>query len=97
MTIRTLCIALPCLLVGWIAILSMVALKSDAAPAYVVLFPSDGLLNEISEEASILSVSKFSVTLTSDETGFARSLYNSGALVVLPAGLAGCLPVTKST
>lgn len=96
MTIKTLCIALPCLIAGWIAVLSMVALTTDAAPAYVILFPPEGLINALSEETAVLSARQFSITLTSEEPGFARSLYSHGALVVLPAGLPGCLPLAAN-
>jgi hypothetical protein len=96
MTIRTLSIALPCLIAGWIAVLSMVALTTDSAPAYVILFPPEGLSNALSEETAILSARQFSITVTSEEPGFAGSLYKKGALVVLPAGLPGCLPSAAS-
>lgn len=96
MTIRTLSIALPCLIAGWIAVLSIVAFTTDAAPAYVILFPPEGLINALSEETAVLSARQFSITVTSEKPGFAGSLYNMGALVVLPAGLPGCLPLAAS-
>ncbi|MGH1447012.1 MAG: hypothetical protein ACRBBO_13320 [Cognatishimia sp.] len=96
MTIRTLGIALPCLITGWIAVLSVVALTTNAAPAYVILFPTEGLMNALSEETAVLSARQFSITLTSEEPGFSRSLYSHGALIVLPAGLPGCLPLAAS-
>ncbi|MQY43038.1 hypothetical protein GG681_10335 [Epibacterium sp. SM1969] len=96
MTIRSLLIALPCLFFGWIAILLVVAVSTDDAPAYVVLFPPKGFVAALPETASILSLSDYSITVSANETGFARALYNRGALVVLPAGLPGCLPVPNS-
>lgn len=89
---RAVCLAIPFVLMGWIGVLTTVAFVSDRAPAYVVLFPSQILLENIPESSSILATSIASVTLTSDETGFARALYQSGAWLVLPAGLPGCLP-----
>lgn len=95
MTIRSLLIAVPLLLVSWIATLSIVALATDEAPAYVVLFPPQEFLSALPNGAAIMSASAFSVTLTSEDAGFARTLYQSGAMLVLPAGLPGCLPVPK--
>ena len=92
MTIRAVFMAAPFVLTGWIGVLTVVALVSDAAPAHVVLFPSKILLENIPESSSILATSIASVTLTSDETGFASALYKNGAWLVLPAGLPGCLP-----
>jgi len=88
--------AAPFVLMGWIGVLTVVAFVSDGAPAYVVVFPSQILLENIPESSSILATSIASVTLTSDETGFARSLYRNGAWLVLPAGLPGCLPQPKA-
>ena len=92
MTIRAVFMTIPFILMGWIGVLTMVCVVSDRAPAYVVLFPSQLLLENIPESSSILATSIASITLTSDETGFARALYLSGAWLVLPAGLPGCLP-----
>ena len=92
MTIRAVFMTIPLILMGWIGVLTMVGVVSDRAPAYVVLFPSQLLLENIPESSSILATSIASITLTSDETGFARALYLSGAWLVLPAGLPGCLP-----
>ncbi len=97
MTIRALISALPLLALGWLATLSAVALITDEAPAYVVLFPSDRFLGALPNGTSVLAASDISVTLTSDQTGFARSLYGQGARLVLPAGLAGCLPMPKTS
>lgn len=96
MTIRAVFMAVPFVLMGWIGVLTVVAFVSDGAPAYVVVFPSQILLENIPESSSILATSIASVTLTSDETGFARSLYRNGAWLVLPAGLPGCLPQPKA-
>ena len=96
MTIRAVFMAFPIVLMGWIGVLTVVAYVGDGAPAYVVLFPAQNFLENIPESSSILATSIASVTLTSDETGFARALYQSGAWLVLPAGLPGCLPQPKT-
>ena len=95
MTIKSLARALPLLLVGWMSILVIVALLTDAAPAYVVLLPSAALLNDLPDTTSIIAASSYSVTLASDQSGIARALYGSGAWLVLPAGLPGCLPLPQ--
>jgi len=76
--------------IGWVSLLGIVTVASDAAPALVVLFPDDELYENLSSDTRILSATQFSVTLTSDELNFARSLYAKGAKLVLPAGLTGC-------
>ena len=96
MTIRAVFMAAPFVLMGWIGVLTVVAFVNDGAPAYVVLFPSQIFLENIPESTSILSTSISSVTLTSDEAGFARSLYRNGAWLVLPSGLPSCLPQPKA-
>lgn len=97
MRIKTAFIVAPFIIMGWIGVLAVVAFVSDEAPAYVVLFPSQILVENISESSSILAASVASVTLTSDEAGFARSLYRNGAWLVLPAGLTGCSPQAKTS
>lgn len=78
--------------VAWIALLAGVMLVSDAAPAALVVLPSDDLLNHLPEGVAILSATPVSVTLAARTPGLAAALYASGAWLVLPAGLAGCTP-----
>lgn len=96
MTIRSLLLALPLLFLGWISVLLAVAVLTDEAPAYVVVFPGQKLMGGLPGDAAILAASRFSVTLTSEAPGFARALYASGAWIVLPAGLPGCLPLPQA-
>ena len=96
MTIRSVLMALPLMFLGWLAVLLGVALITDEAPAYVVLFPSAGFLNSLPENTSLLATSSFSITLASEQENVARMLYNSGAWIVLPAGLTGCLPLPRT-
>lgn len=95
MTIRSVLLALPLLFLGWLSVLLTVAMLTDEAPAYVVIFPGKAFLRDLPEDASVIAVSRLTVTLTSDASGFARSLYGSGAWIVLPAGLPGCLPLPQ--
>ncbi len=95
MTIKSILTTLPMVLLGWIATLVIVALLTDEAPAYVVVLPQDGLLRNLPDDTAVLTASRFSVTVASDMSGFAKSLYASGARLVLPARLPGCLPLPK--
>ncbi|WP_425037984.1 hypothetical protein [Primorskyibacter sp. S187A] len=93
--LRTVAIAVPFVLVGWLAVLSLVARFSDVAPAYVVLYPSREFVRALPEDARIAYYRPHGITLQSEEPGFAARLYAAGALLVLPAGLPGCVPFTK--
>ena len=90
MTIKSSLAAVSVMVIGWLSVLGLVSLMSDAAPAFVVLFPDAELFESLSQQTRILSATKFSVTLASDELNFAHSLYTKGAILVLPAGLTGC-------
>lgn len=95
MTIRSILIALPLTIFGWFSTLLVVALVTDDAPAYVVLFPSTAFLHALPDEVSVISASAASMTLVSETRGFAHFLYGQGAWIVLPAGLRGCLPLPE--
>ena len=84
--------AIPALPAGWLAVLATVMVLSDDAPAALVLFPSETFLKTLPPTTAIVGKSPVSITLTGDTEGLTRTLYQSGALLVLPAGLAGCLP-----
>jgi len=94
MTIRQFLMAIPLLFVAWISVLVAVGLLSDEAPASVVFFPSEKFTTNLPDGAAVLAKSRFTITLRSDEPQFAKSLYKRGARIVLPAGLAGCLPLS---
>jgi len=96
MTIRGVLLALPLMLAGWISVLLAVSYFSDEAPAQVVLFPDPHFLSNLPADISVMGSNSWSVTLSSPESQFARSLYAKGARLVLPAGLLGCLPVPVS-
>lgn len=96
MTIKSLLCAFPLLGLGWISVLLAVAVFSDAAPAYVVVFPKEGFVEELPNEVALIGSSSMSITLKSTTPQFAMSLYQNGAWLVLPAGLPGCLPLPKS-
>lgn len=93
MIIKRVLLTIPLIFLGWLAVIALVMRFSDAAPGAVVLLPSDALLANLPADAAILTANSFSITLTSDTPEFARRLYQSGAYLVLPAGLLGCLPL----
>ncbi|MEL7116950.1 MAG: hypothetical protein AAGP08_15450 [Pseudomonadota bacterium] len=96
MTIRSVMIALPLMALGWLGTLVAVGLVSDAAPGQVVVFPSTAFLEAIPSDVAVLGANAWSITLSAGAPDFALSLYQSGAWLVLPAGLPGCLPMPKS-
>ena len=79
---------------GWIAVLALVMVLSDDAPAAVVMFPDAAFLAALPRDVAITGQNAISVTLSSEAAGFARALYAAGAPLVLPAGLLGCAPLT---
>jgi hypothetical protein len=88
-------IALPLVLLGWIAVMAIVMRNSDAAPGAVVPFPTAALMQALPKDTSILDMNRFALTLA-NRPGLAEDLYRAGALLVLPAGLTGCLPLTET-
>ena len=89
---RSALLAAPMLLVGWLAVLAATTLLTDAAPAHLVLFPTKAFLADLPPQTAIIAASAFTVSLGSEGEGAARSLYQQGAWLVLPAGLPGCAP-----
>jgi hypothetical protein len=75
---------------GWISVLAGVMLISDDAPAALVILPSDTLLSDL-PDAAILSRTAVSVTISDPGPSLAARAYRAGAVLVLPAGLTGCL------
>ena len=82
------------LVAGWLGVLVIVGLTTDAAPGYVVVLPSADLMADLPEGSAILGMTRYSVTLANPGDGFARDLWRRGGVLVLPAGLPGCLPLS---
>lgn len=95
MIIKRFLLAIPLVFAGWLAVITLVMRFSDAAPGAVVILPSAGFLQDLPDEVSVLAVTDFSVTLQSDMPSFAKAMYDRGAVLVLPAGLPGCLPLPR--
>lgn len=92
MTIRRVLLAIPLLLIGWIATLAVVMRLGGEAPAAFVPFPSAALMEALPHDISITGRSAISLTLRSDGDDLPARLYRSGAWLVLPAGLDACIP-----
>ena len=96
MTIRKFLGVTALLAIGWITVLSLVTAFGDApTPAYLVLLPSKDFIDFLPHGTGILSITDLSITVASEEKGFAKSLYSMGATLVLPAGLQGCIGLTS--
>lgn len=80
------------LLVGWLAVLAGVMRVSDAAPAALIVAPGPAVMAALPEDTAILTRGPLGVTVTSPRPDLAARLYQAGALLVLPAGLMGCVP-----
>ena len=66
---------------------------SGAAPAALLILPTEGMIKALPPGISIVSTGPYSVTLRGG-AGIVAALYAAGAPLVLPAGLTGCLPQT---
>lgn len=93
MTIKTWAASFGCALVGWVALQLGVMFFTDAAPGAMVLFPNEGFISRLPDNTGIVDIGTNWVTVTSNEPGLGRKLYAAGALIVLPAGLPGCVPL----
>lgn len=92
MTIKRLLLAIPLLLIGWIATLATVMALGGAAPAAFVPFPSNTFIATLPQDITITGRSPISLTLRSETPNLPSRLYRSGAWLVLPAGLEACIP-----
>lgn len=55
MTIKRLLLALAGMLAGWLGVLVVVGLLSDAAPAYVVMLPPGDLIGRLESDVAIMA------------------------------------------
>ncbi|MEX3015958.1 hypothetical protein [Gymnodinialimonas hymeniacidonis] len=90
--LKRILIALPVVLIGWIAILALVMRLGGEAPAAFVPFPPAGLISALPENVTITGRSPISLTLRSEADNLPAQLYEAGAYLVLPAGLEACIP-----
>lgn len=82
------------LVVGWLALLASVMLLSSDAPAALVPLATADFIDALPDHISITDTTALGTVLVSEEADFVAQLYQAGAVVVLPAGLMGCAPLT---
>lgn len=88
-------LALPIVVIGWVAVMALVMRFSDAAPAAITPLWTKGMVSALPETGAILGMNRYFLTVT-NVPGTTKALYEAGAWIVLPAGLTGCLPLTKA-
>jgi hypothetical protein len=93
--LRHLALALPFVLAGWIAVLALVLRLGGAAPAALVVMPPEGFLRALPVGVSVMDANALGLTVRGGD-GLVAALYAAGAPLVLPAGLSGCLGLSRS-
>ena len=78
---------------GWLGTLALVMFFTDAAPGAIVVIPPENFASTLSGDIAVVGGGKFWIAVRSDAPDLGRVLYRAGALLVLPAGLPGCLPL----
>ena len=96
MTIRSWALSFGTVVIGWLALQMMVMRFTDAAPGAIVLFPADNFVTQLPDNVAVVSAGSNWVSVRSDTPDFAQKLYFAGAWIVLPAGLPGCLPLSRA-
>jgi len=86
-------VTLLCVLIGWLAVMSLVMLVSDAAPGALALFPSQNFIASLPADTSVVGAGRHWIMVRSDAVGLGLALYKAGTWFVLPAGLPGCVPL----
>jgi len=95
MTIRAFALTCIAVVICWIGILALVTRFSNTAPSVRVIFPSLSLIIKL-PPVSILDKNSWSMTLQNRDPALVKKLYQSGAWLVLPSGLQGCLPLPSA-
>jgi hypothetical protein len=84
-------LALPLIALGWLGTLALVMRLGGETPAALVLFPPEGLVAALPDGVAVVGAGPVSLTLAGGE-GLEKVLRDLGAVLILPAGLEGCLP-----
>jgi len=94
MTIRYWIASVALVLFAWISLQFGVMYFTDVAPGAMAFFINEGFVSRLPANAGIVDMGDFWVTVVSDEPALGKKLYAAGALIVLPAGLPGCFPLS---
>ena len=79
------------LLIGWFGAMVVLMLVFDISSKALVVGPGLTIAEQIPEDVSLLDADPYSLIVTSDEPGYVRRLYASGAWIVFPSLNPGCL------
>lgn len=96
MTIKTWILGLFGVVVGWFLTVLSVMYFTDAAPGAVVLFTPEHFGARLGEDMAVVGAGWNWVAIKSDAPNLGAALYRAGAVIVLPAGLPGCLPLPEA-
>ena len=87
-------VTLSCILAAWFAAIPLIAIIPGISNSVRVYHPSETFLSQLPEGTRIVSWNDQSIAMSSDAPNFVLSLYKSGAKLVLPAGMAGCVDLS---
>ena len=90
MTIKAWVASVVVVLIAWFSLQIGVMYFTDVAPGAMALFPTEGFISSLPENARIVDIGDFWIIVAWDEPTLGKRLYTAGALIVLPAGLPGC-------
>ena len=88
-------VTLFCILAAWFVAIPLLTLIPGMSNSVRVYRPSEVFLEHLPEGSNIVSWSDRSIALSSDVPNFVLSLYKSGAILVLPAGMTGCVDIAN--
>lgn len=94
MTIRAWALSVVAVVFGWVCLQLGVMYFTDVAPGAMAVFANEAFLARLPANMAISDIGDFWVTVASDEPALAKTLYAAGAVIVLPAGLPGCFPLS---
>ncbi|MEM9332608.1 MAG: hypothetical protein AAGA53_14865 [Pseudomonadota bacterium] len=79
----------------WFGTMIAMMLLFDVSKNALVIGNPSTVLSKLDGDARIVRINQNSLVLNSSKPGFTKSLYSSGALVVLPALNSGCLDLSE--
>lgn len=95
MTIKTWIASAMGVFAGWLGVLLLMSLLSDAAPGAIVLWPAQDLVDHLPPGLAVTGAGLWWLAVAGNVDQMGWQLYSAGATLVLPAGLPGCLPLPQ--